>query len=237
MHVLRAILPAVLILLLLAAPTASAQPKALITVKIKWSSEHDEMTLGDNGRGDMGTTVEVFGEDFVCAQPLKFKVELDIKDIPKVFGSSMVPKLVPTGNNYFVFDQGRVGYKPASAGDKPLNSPNQEGNLNMAWDLDGVPTKDANFDYVLRGTVKSEGSGSCYPTPEFRVIESPPMKVRVPDRAEPTNEQDCLDNPALAECATTAPIIDDGGQAAGPSVLILLLGLVGAVGVWRRNQR
>jgi hypothetical protein len=236
----RSLVPGLLIIALLFAPNAAAQPKALITVKIKWSMEHD-MELGENGRGDMGTIVEAFGEDFVCAQPYKFKVELEIKDLPKVYGSSMSPKVVPSAKDkYFVFDQGKVGLKPASAGEKAVNSPNEDGNLDIAWDLDGIPKTDANYDYVLKGTVKPEGSGSCYPAPELRVLESAPMKVKIADRLPeseaPVNPQRCLDDPSTLGCPTASLLDEPGGTAAGLHVVAGVLGVVGLLGILRRRR-
>src|SRR5688500_16634273 len=99
---------ALLLTALLLVPAATAQPKPTVKVIVKWEVDH-EMILPENGKGDMGTIVEVWGEDFVCAQPWKFRVEISPKDsFAKWAGASVVPAVIPVTGT-FEFSGGQPG--------------------------------------------------------------------------------------------------------------------------------
>src|SRR5688572_8083746 len=118
----RAVLiTSVLLLLAFVVPTATAQPKPTVDVIVEWAMDHDSMELPEDGRTDMDLVVNVMGVDFVCAQPMKFKVEIDMGTIPKWAGASPVPRTVPT-NGFFVFD----GFKPGMTRAAALGSGNAE---------------------------------------------------------------------------------------------------------------
>jgi hypothetical protein len=228
--------------LLLIPAAAAQQPNPKINAIAKWEVDH-EMVLPESGRGDMGVILDVTGIDFVCVQAMKIKVNVNIDtSFPKWAGASMVPRNVPTAPaQYFVFDGGNPGTGTVK---HATGSPNTEAKLNIAWDLESAPKKNAMQEYQIKAEVKIVEQGVCSTSsPPVNAPKSAAMVVRMPDRIDDINATSgaeiCDDNPFASGCpgATASQAANDGGNAPGPDVLIILLGLVGTVGIWRRNRR
>lgn len=224
-------------LLVPAATAQSTPPKPQVFVTVKWEAEH-EMVMDEGGRVDMGLIVDFVGVDFVCATAAKYKVEIGVDAFPKWAGASVVPKTVPTGTGHFEFPAGQPGAQKVAA----QGSGNSEAKLNIAWDVETAPRENAMHEYKVRAAKVTLVEGTCSGSPAYDTPWSTPMVVRLPDRPDTANETVsaavCDENPFAPGCPGSTPTaLTDGGESPGPDVLIVLLGMVGLVGLWRRRQK
>jgi hypothetical protein len=189
------------------APLAAAQqPTPAVRATVKWAMEH-EMVLPENGRMDMEWA-----------------------------GASIEPSIYGP----FTFEAGAPGM---NAGWIPAKAPGSEKavpRLNIVWDTESAPKKGAVVEYTVSPKLIDDptDAGPCVQNmAKVEGVKSSPMVVRMPDRVDDTNNtakagEDCSTNPFQAKCNTATP---QAKNSPGPDFVIVLVGLVALVAVWRRK--
>jgi hypothetical protein len=218
------------------APLAAAQqPTPAVRATVKWAMEH-EMVLPENGRMDMEMEIRVEGKDSVCAKAMKYSVQINVGNFPKWAGASIEPSIYGP----FTFEAGAPGM---NAGWIPAKAPGSEKavpRLNIVWDTESAPKKGAVVEYTVSPKLIDDptDAGPCVQNmAKVEGVKSSPMVVRMPDRVDDTNNtakagEDCSTNPFQAKCNTATP---QAKNSPGPDFVIVLVGLVALVAVWRRK--
>lgn len=212
----------------LAAPLAEAQTNP--QVKFFMESAHDSMPLPETGKRSHSITVKAKVKDFACSQKAVYNVDTVLKpDFPKWAGASLNPRSVK-----LTINQGQPGTTEATLDGQFIT-------LEVAWDLDGRPKKDARWTYEITFDEKSgklDSGGPCAPTPVM-VYEPTPIKVTasMPDIVENASAvpSDCSTAPDLPECQTGPPT-EEGGKSPGFDATMFILAAAGLVVVLRRRR-
>lgn len=194
--------------LLVALPSVSAQ--SVMRISAEW--EKESLDLPESGRVDVPLIVKATISGTSCVQEQTYTVDLKLASFAKWSGASFLPTQVA-----FKVPQGPV------VGEQRL--PDQEAVLNLAWNLDDAPRKDALQDYVaiIRADEVTKSGGPCLPDPKIETKDSEPLRVVLADRLVADPNVSCLDDPAQAKCVSTSAPPDPNVPAAGPMVLLMVL--------------
>lgn len=214
----RFLLASAALALLIGAPVSSAQ--SVMEISAEW--EQESLELPESGRGDMPLILKARISNTNCAQEQSYIVEVKLASFAKWGGASLLP---PTAT--FKVPAGPV------AGEQEL--PDQEIELNIAWDLEQAPRTDAVQQYValIRPDDVTKTGGPCVPDAKIETTDSEPLRVTLPDRSFPDADLSCLDDPNQPKCITTsAPPGPTPGI--GPFALLTLIAMVALV---RRRRR
>lgn len=217
-------------------PSTIAQNQARVDVWMEWDIEH-EHHLGETGRDIMKGKVVVRAQNFTCVNQDTTKTTIKIRGdmnsfdppFPKVFGASMKPAFFS------------VEFPNQSPGlTQPATKEDTAPTLDIAWNVEDRPKKDAKFTYVVRITNPrldaTWGSPSCAPTPSFFEGRSKGMTVYMDDVVENVNGTcDVSTDPdkCLAAPSTTAP-----PPAEAPLLnATILIGSIMALAIVMRRRR
>lgn len=219
---------ALLATLALVVPAASAQPQAQGILKFTISFEHEDMSLPLDGRADMPVHVKASAENFVCLQPWKFVVDVKAHPFAKWAGASIEPPKVS-----FEVPQGQPG----------LNTKRDftaETTLNLAWNVEDAPKRNAKQEYILVAAAMRDDPGTtrnCVPSFNPTYEASPPMTAALPDRTDQNqslSEVGCDIDPFQPKCHATAQEVREDTAGLDTAIFLGVLALM-MIGLRRRT--
>lgn len=201
----------------IASPVAAAQ--SVMKISAEWAQ--DSLELPESGRANVPLIVKATMVGTSCAQEQSYTVGVKLASFSKWAGSSLVPAQAT-----FKVPPGPI------VSEQPL--PEQEIVLNIAWDLEDAPRKDAMQPYVavIRPDQVSKSGGPCLPDAKIETTDSETLRVTLPDRLFPEADVSCLDDPRQPKCATTSAPPEPTPNL-GP---LVVLGLIGVVAFVRRRR-
>lgn len=201
-------------------PAASAQGLPQGTLRFTISFEHDSMPIPVDGRADMPVHVKLEAENFVCAEPWKFSVDVKAHPFAKWAGASLEPPKVA-----FTINQGQPGLQNKV----PYQ---QDTVLNLAWDVESAPKQNAKQDYILvTAAVRDDPTTRRSCAPSFREVHeaSPPMTATLPDRTQDNqtvSEVGCDVDPFQARCQAAVPEAVEESAGLDTAVFLAALAVV-----------
>lgn len=210
--------------LALLVPLASAdQTQGELYVKASFGAS--ELTLSDSGSGVAAVTVRAWITNTVCVQKRTYQADLRTVYADAWAGASLRPTFVrfevPTGQD-----------------NSNRSIPAQAVSLDMRWDVDSAPERNAQSNYTVEVTdVKiadvPDAQGVCQPEVSRTTREkSERLHVILPDKPvenrSAENPSICLENPGAPGCASTSSAPPAEKSSPGPGFVLVMAAVVAA---------